>query len=909
MENSTSFNISLLTPASDLVGGSADAEFEGIFARAGNDTIYAYDPGIDYPETNIDFLFGDLFDNSADEFEVIVSITEGNPFSILNRENKIPSVGRDRFVLGDERGAFYTAFNPLDLISDSNPLGTNEFAVIYDFDPKDDIIQLHGKKDQYDLIELDNLQIGGVDQPVSGEAIFFNRGGARDLVGFIVSPPEVDFKLDDDDVFDFVGDKVEDGEEEEIVQLGTFGNDSGQNTTVDKFGNIYVVGSTSGSLGGKNQGDSDVWIEKYNNNGNRLWRRQLGSPEGETAYEVVADNEGFIYVAGNTGGNLVGSKKSIEQDAWVAKFSGDDGDIVWGRQFNPGVLAGDTANPAFASTAFGLQVQGDRVYVSGLAIKENQNRQIFDFSAQDDSWVGTFDRNSGAQQWFTQIRDPQAPFPLNLTPFFDENYDLAVDEAGNSYLVGWTQGLSKESDPSRLLLKYDAYLAKVDPSGSVEWVQQFGSVDEGLEFGWAVDTDSEGHIYASGWTTGNLGNRTNSESSSYDVWLTKFTPDGTQQVTKQIGSKGDDGIYFGDLTIDNRDNVYLTGYSGGKIGDGDEGEGDTNAFVAKFDSSLKEQWIRQLGIKEKADYATGVAVDNAGSVIVTGFTEGSLGGKSPNRGGTDAWIARLDEKEGKLEKFVGKDEGFSAPVSGGLISVSDVSDSFVTDDELPSGDNDISSGLGFVDIDSVADSLQPFFDPDREGSFSDALQSAMQENGMEVEDIKFEGTDGDDTAIGGAGDDEMKGEKGNDTLYGMAGEDKIEGKEGNDTLFGGSGDDEVKGGKGNDTLYGVDISDALLGGGEVDKLEGEDGADRFILGNSSGVFYQGQGLADYALIDDFEAKEGDRIQLRGGASDYTVQNDVSGLKDGAAIFFQGDLVGIIKDTEDISLSSNLFEYV
>ncbi|MEL6352622.1 MAG: SBBP repeat-containing protein [Cyanobacteria bacterium J06627_28] len=910
MEDNSFFNVALLTPASDLVGGFANAQFEGIFARAGNDTIYAFDPAIDYPDTNIDFLFGDLFDNSAEEFAVIVGITEGDPFAILEPGTNIPSVGRDRFVLGDERQAFYTASNPLDLFGD-NPLGTNEFAVIYDFDAEDDIIQLHGKKDDYNLIELDNLQVDGVNRPVSGEAIFYNRGGAQDLIGFIVSTPEQDYKVDDKDVFDFVGDKVEDGEEDEIVQVGTFGNDSGQNTAIDQAGNIYVVGSTSGSLGGPNQGDSDVWIEKYNNNGNRLWRRQLGSSEGETAYEVVADDEGFIYVAGNTGGNLVGAKKSAEQDAWVAKFRGDNGNIVWGQQFNPGVLAGDTANPAFASTAFGLQVQGDRVYVSGLAIKENQNRQIFDFSAQDDSWVGTFDRNSGAQGWFTQIRDPQAPFPLNITPFFDENYDLAVDEAGNSYLVGWTQGLSKESDPSRLLLKYDAYLAKVDPAGNVEWVQQFGSVDEGLEFGWAVDTDSQGNIYASGWTTGDLGNRTNPDSASYDVWLTKFTPDGTQQVTKQIGSKGDDGIYFGDLTIDNRDNIYLTGYSGDKLGDGDKGKGDANAFAAKFNTQLEEEWIRQLGVKEKADYATGIAVDNNGSVIVTGFTEGSLGGKDPSNGGIDSWTARLDEEKGDLEKFVGKQKGFVAPVSGGVISVTDISDSFVTDDQLPGGDNDVSSGLGFVDIDSVADSLQPYFDPDREGSFTDALRESVQNGaGGEVEDIKFKGTDGDDTAVGGAGDDELKGEKGNDTLFGMAGEDKIEGKDGNDMLYGGADNDEVKGGKGNDTLYGIDIDDALLGSGEVDELKGEDGADRFILGSASGIFYQGQGNADYALIEDFEIDEGDRIQLRGGAGDYTLQTNVSGLEKGAAIFSQGDLVGIVKDLKDASLTdANIFEYV
>ena len=96
------FPVALLTPASDLVTGSLSAEFEGVFGRAGNDTIYAYDPGTSNgKDQNIDFLFGDLFDNSQEEFEIILNLQDenGNLFLILERD--IPSVGRDRFVIGD----------------------------------------------------------------------------------------------------------------------------------------------------------------------------------------------------------------------------------------------------------------------------------------------------------------------------------------------------------------------------------------------------------------------------------------------------------------------------------------------------------------------------------------------------------------------------------------------------------------------------------------------------------------------------------------------------------------------------------------------------------------------------------------------------------------------------------------
>lgn len=899
--NNSNFSVSLLTPASDLVGGSSTAEFEALFGRAGNDVLFGFDPAADYPDTNIDFLFGDLFDNSAEEFNILLGITEGRPLGIL--DNPVPSVGRDRFVLGDESGVFYTARNPLDLAG-SNPLGTNEFAVIYDFDPNQDIIQLSGKDDDYSITEINDLQIEGVDQPFSGEAIFFNGGATPDLVGFIVSRPDQDYNFKDNkDAFEFVDNKQDKGKKD-IERIGTSGFDLSQNTTTDSFGNIYVVGSTSGSVGGINQGKGDVWIAKYNNNGNRVWVRQLGSSGSEDAYEVVADDDGFIYLAGNTSGNLVGTKRSDETDAWVAKFRGDNGDIVWGQQFNAGVEAGDRANPAFANTAFGLDVRGNQVYVSGLAIKNNQNREIFDFSVQDDSWLGRFDKNSGQQIGFTQVRDPNAPFPLNITPFFDENYDLAVDESGNSYLVGWTQGLSKESDPSRLLLKYDAYITKINPNGNVEWVQQFGTVGEGLEFGWAVDTDSEGNAVVSGWTTGDFGGRTSPTADSYDVFVSKFAPDGTQLTTKILGTNTDEGQYFSDLEIDANDNVYLTGYTNNKkFGDGGKTKGrDSDAFVAKLDSNLNEEWITQIGVKEKLDYATGVTTDGNGSVIVTGFTEGALG-NGPGQV-IDGWVARLDEEEGDLEKFVGKNKAGLGVFTGvGNISVTDATGSFRTDDQLPNGDNNVSTGLGFVDLGGIDGGLQQAFDPDNEGSFADALTERFQSGANP--------TTGTTTEIMGTdrGED-LKGDDGNETLFGMGGDDKVEGKDGNDALYGGTGSDEVKGGEGDDLIFGIDINSNLLGRNEIDKLKGEDGRDTFVLGSADGVFYQGDGISGYALIEDFETKEGDRIRLRGNASDYTLGESPKGVKDGGAIFFQGDLVGVIKDGEELSLTdTSVFEFV
>ena len=67
--------------------------------------------------------------------------------------------------------------------------------------------------------------------------------------------------------------------------------------------------------------------------------------------------------------------------------------------------------------------------------------------------------------------------------------------------------------------------------------------------------------------------------------------------------------------------------------------------------------------------------------------------------------------------------------------------------------------------------------------------------------VRFKGSIGRDTLIGGSG---------KDTIYGNAGSDKLYGGKGNDYLSGGSGNDSLYGGVGNDTLTGGSGKDVFV---------------------------------------------------------------------------------------------------
>jgi serralysin len=145
--------------------------------------------------------------------------------------------------------------------------------------------------------------------------------------------------------------------------------------------------------------------------------------------------------------------------------------------------------------------------------------------------------------------------------------------------------------------------------------------------------------------------------------------------------------------------------------------------------------------------------------------------------------------------------------------------------------------------------------------------------GSAFDDIN--GNVGNDTCYGGDGDDWVVGGKDNDVLYGDLGPglpfapstidaakgfDIVYGNMGDDTCYGQGGADWVRGGQGNDSVSGGDGDDWLWGDRGDDTISGGAGADIFHSFSGAGI----------DRITDFNAAEGDKIQLDPGSA-YTVK--------------------------------------
>ena len=87
-----------------------------------------------------------------------------------------------------------------------------------------------------------------------------------------------------------------------------------------------MPGATSLSFPGQSNvdpvlGGSDIFIRKYDREGNEVWTTQCGTQKRDLTGGVVLDDAGSLYVVGSTEGAFAGQTSSGSYDAFVLKMT------------------------------------------------------------------------------------------------------------------------------------------------------------------------------------------------------------------------------------------------------------------------------------------------------------------------------------------------------------------------------------------------------------------------------------------------------------------------------------------------------------------------------------------------------------------------------------------------------------
>jgi PKD repeat protein len=395
--------------------------------------------------------------------------------------------------------------------------------------------------------------------------------------------------------------------------LGGSSEDAGRSIAVDSVGNAYVSGHTYSSdfptvnaLQSTRGGPYDGFVAKINAAGSALiYSTYLGGNDHDSTLGIAVDSAGNAYVTGYTFSPDFPTVNALQPtkpavfgpDAFVAKISAA-GSLVYstylggsGDEQGSGIavddagnayVAGYTSSPDFpVANALQPSLKG---VADAFVAKLNAAGSALVYS----TYLGGYDDWHCDDYWGYCFTGDYAT-------------GIAVDGAGNAYVVGYTY--SSDFPTANALQPwggFDAFVAKLNAAGSALVYSTFlgGSNDffcdyyygcYGGDYGSSIAVDGAGNAYVTGYTYAldfPTVNPIQFQTGSRDVFVAKINAAGSALVfsTYLGGSREDAGL---GIAVDSAGDAYVIGetYStdfttlnplqatfGGSI----------DAFVAKF---------------------------------------------------------------------------------------------------------------------------------------------------------------------------------------------------------------------------------------------------------------------------------------------------------------------------------------
>ena len=345
------------------------------------------------------------------------------------------------------------------------------------------------------------------------------------------------------------------------------GIDDASSIAVDKEGNVYVTGGSTGKGTGR-----DYATIKYNSAGVLQWvvRYNGTGSSNDMASSIALDKEGNVYVTGRS----IGAGTGV--DYATIKYN-SAGVRQWVRRYNGPANSYDNANS--------IAVDGSgNVYVTGesAAIASTLDYATVKYNA------------AGVVQWVRRYNGPGNSE--------DHASSLALDASANVYVTGYSGGIGSNDDYATI---------KYNSAGVRQWVRRYNGPGNRADFARSMALDAGGNVYVSGGSAG-IG-------SGYDYATIKYNSSGVQQWVVRYNGPGNDNDQATSLALDASANVYVTGLS----------QSVGSSFVShdivsiKYTTAGTNLWlIRYDGPAKAFDQGTCIAVDVSANVYVTGFSEG-----------------------------------------------------------------------------------------------------------------------------------------------------------------------------------------------------------------------------------------------------------------------------------------------
>lgn len=394
--------------------------------------------------------------------------------------------------------------------------------------------------------------------------------------------------------------------------------------------------------------DWDAYVARYRPDGSVAWARQAGGEFADRGHGVAVASDNSVLVTGEFTDSIAFGSYG---EPTVLAGRGDE-DIFLARYLQNGSLV-------YAVGAGGTGIDmglGISALPGGEAIATGpfDTGARFGTAAQDpvilESWNnpgGFLARHTadGTLSWARAVSSRGASHGQSIEALPD----------GSCLVAGMcftSPSWFGEADQQILSCQHDLFLARFDPSGSLDWVRKDGSLGSTTMFAMASLPDGSSAITGEFTGTALFGEGETRETllegrGLWDVFIARYEADGSLRWVRGAGGSGGDHGFDVALTADGL--LLVTGKFAGSI-DFDEahrlqGVGYSNVFVAIYSPDGDVMWaINANGTHTAEGHA--ITADNNGWAMVSGvfnqtvdFGDGAF--QLSAQGGQDLFVGRL----------------------------------------------------------------------------------------------------------------------------------------------------------------------------------------------------------------------------------------------------------------------------
>lgn len=360
----------------------------------------------------------------------------------------------------------------------------------------------------------------------------------------------------------------------------------------DLFNNIYVSGSFAESTNIESaalvsNGSSDLFIAKYNKNGDFLWAKSHGGSGIDGAMSLVC-SDSLLFVAGEF-------RDSLYFDTTLLISSGNSDIFLTCLDFEGNYQWIKQAGGSYYDVARSISIDNNSDIIIAGHINTSANFGITDTSVFTYGSIDTFVAKYSSTGEFLWVNS----FGGNAE---DRGISVISDSNNNLFLHGHFYGTAYfDTITLQSTGIEDYFICKLQPNGNVVWANKIETRIDPYDDSWnhSLESDEQGNIYITGYFMDSLVYDSFSFQSngSYDIFVIKIDNNGELLRCLTAGNDYSYGDYSRSIARDDNGNLFITGRFYDTLCFGDScvtSNGSADIFIAKIrETPLNVEFVKE----------------------------------------------------------------------------------------------------------------------------------------------------------------------------------------------------------------------------------------------------------------------------------------------------------------------------